>query len=170
MSVVKKIKLGKKDIYAIVDDDFEVKPEYCISLTGHGYPRANIYRGKINGKYKYDGIYLHHLVMGKPPKGLVTDHINRNRLDNRKSNLRFIPQSSNAINKSSQSNNKSGYRGVHFSKHNTNNSTGKVWVAQITTNYKCRHLGTFKTAKQAALAYDKAAKELHGRYACLNFT
>lgn len=89
---------------------------------------------------------------------------NRNKLDNRKGNLRFCRQVNNASNKTS----KNGYKGVHFQKKNISFSTGKVWVAQITSNYKTRHLGTFKTPEAAAIAYNKAAIELHGDYAVLN--
>lgn len=162
---MKQIKLGRKEIYAIVDDDFKYDKRYCLSLTSHGYARANIYKGKVDGKYKYEYAYLHHLVVGKPPKGLVVDHINRNKLDNRRANLRFCLQSNNARNKESTS----GYKGVHYQKHNKKNKTGKVWVAQITANYKCNHLGSYKTPEAAARAYDNAAKRLHGEYATLNF-
>ena len=100
--------------------------------------------------------------MGKPPGGLVVDHINRNKLDNRRSNLHFCNQSVNAHNKTSSS----GYKGVHYQKKNI--KTGKVWVAQITSNYKCRHLGSFTSPEEAAKAYNKAATELFGEYATLN--
>jgi len=43
--------------------------------------------------------YLHHRIMGRPPGILVLDHINRNKLDNRKSNLRFITKGENNRNR-----------------------------------------------------------------------
>ena len=51
---------------------------------------------------------------------------------------------------------------MHWSK------TSKRWVAQITKNYKVKHLGCFMTAEAAALAYNAAAKESHGGGAYLN--
>ncbi len=159
-----KIKLGNKRVWAIVDDDFVIDKKHCFSLTEHGYARANIYLGKKDGKYKYRYIYLHQIVMGKPPKGLVIDHINRNKLDNRKSNLRFCRQMGNAQNKTSSS----GYKGVHYQKKNAKYPNCRVWVAQITKNYKTYHLGSFRTPEEAAKAYNQAATELHGEYAVLN--
>lgn len=160
-----RIKLGTKNSYALVDyEDFIRFPKFSYSLTQHGYVRANIYLGKVGGRYKYMYKYLHQLIMGKPKKGYVIDHVNRNKLDNRRSNLRICKQSGNAQNKTSTS----GYKGVHFSKHNSKNSTGKVWVAQITSNYKTTHLGTFRTPEEAAKVYNQAAIELHGEYAVLN--
>lgn len=159
-----KIKLGRKNVYAIVDDDFDFNKKHCYSLTQHGYARANIYEGRDGDKYKYKYIYLHQLVMGKPPDGLVIDHINRNKLDNRRENLRFCKQINNAHNKTTSS----GYKGVHYQKKYAKYSTGKPWVAQITHNYKTKHLGSFASPEEAARAYNKAAIELHGDYAVLN--
>jgi hypothetical protein len=60
-------------------------------------------------------------------------------------------------------NNKSGYKGISRS------STTNKWVAGIRFNGKRKHLGTFGSAEEAARVYDKAAKLLHGEFACLNF-
>lgn len=46
----------------------------------------------------YKKIKMHHLLLGKPIRGKEIDHINRNRLDNRKSNLRFVSSSVNGQN------------------------------------------------------------------------
>lgn len=63
--------------------------EHNWSLSGDGYPMTY-----VKGTF----VKIHHLVVGKPPKGLVTDHINRNKLDNRKDNLRFVTQRENLLN------------------------------------------------------------------------
>lgn len=74
---------------AHVDIDNRELDEHNWSLSGDGYPMTY-----IGGRF----VKLHHLVMGKPKKGLVTDHINRDKLDNRKENLRFVTQRENLLN------------------------------------------------------------------------
>jgi hypothetical protein len=59
------------------------------SRSGDGYPLTY-----INGKL----VKLHHMVVGKPPAGMVTDHINRDKFDNRQANLRFVTQRENMCN------------------------------------------------------------------------
>ena len=94
------------------------------------------------------------------------DHINRNRLDNRKCNLRMATQSQNNCNVSKYKNNTSGYKGVYYAPYN--NKTNP-WKAQIRINNKNKGIGYFKTADEAAKAYDKMAIELHKEFAWLNF-
>ena len=143
----------------LVDDDFEIPEGCCVYVAkSHGYVALVKYAGVVDGEYRYNRIYLHRYI-ARAPKGAQVDHINGNRLDNRSANLRVCTNAQNSRNKGPQ---KGKYKGVHWSK------TGKHWVAQITKNYKVRHLGCFKTAEAAALAYNEAAKELHGEYAYLN--
>jgi hypothetical protein len=94
------------------------------------------------------------------PPGVDVDHINRNGLDNRKTNLRLCEGWQNALNKSVRRDNRSGYKGVsrYYCK----------WKATVAVSGKHFYLGLFDTPKEAADAYDKAATELHGRFACLN--
>ena len=91
------------------------------------------------------------------------DHINGNPLDNRKSNLRICTNAENQRNRGVNKNNTSGYKGVCWAKQN------KKWKARIKHNGKLIHLGYYKDKEEAARAYDKKAKELHGEYAYLNF-
>ncbi len=88
-------------------------------------------------------IRLHRLIMRALPDEEV-DHINRNRLDNRKSNLRLVPSRINAQNLPDiRKNNTSGYRGVWYSK-----KLGK-WAASARLYYKRHHLGYYDTAEEA---------------------
>jgi hypothetical protein len=59
--------------------------------------------------------------------------------------------------------NTSGFKGVHL--HSQNNN----WIASLTFEGRNKHLGCFATAKEAALAYDVAAKQLFGEFAKTNF-
>jgi len=108
-------------------------------------------------------IRLHAVILGEPSEGTEPDHISGNRLDNRKQNLRPATRSQNLMNKGMQSNNQSGYRGVHWFKH------ASLWTAKIQKNRQVTHLGYFHTPEEAAHAYDGAARELFGEFARLNF-
>ena len=97
-----------------------------------------------------------------PPKTMQVDHINGNRLDNRRSNLRICTQSQNCTSRKPWKENKTGYRGVNLL------PSGK-WRAAVKVNQKKIHLGVFDSPKLAARAYDMYAKTLHNEYAMLNF-
>ena len=91
------------------------------------------------------------------------EHIDGSHWQDRLSNLRIVSRSQNSMNRGSQCNNTSGYKGVSFYK-----PTGK-WGARIMIHGRTTHLGFFTTPEAAALAYDKAASELHGEFARPNF-
>jgi len=139
--------------YAMVDDeDFKRLSVYNWSLSSNGYA----FRDKNKKR-----LLLHREIM-KNPVNRAIDHINRNKLDNQKINLRICSQSENSANCGIQKNNTSGFKGVYW--HNSL----KYWVAEIKKNRKRINLGYFKDKKSAALAYNTKAKELFGEFAYLN--
>jgi len=91
-----------------------------------------------------------------PPNQI--DHINGKTDDNRWSNLRICTQSQNKANSGKHKNNTSGYKGVCWRKDN------KKWTAGICHEGKRFHLGFFDDKEDAAMAYNKAAVELHGEF------
>jgi hypothetical protein len=95
--------------------------------------------------------------------GLITDHINRNGLDNRKSNLRIVNQALNCLNGNLQKNNTSGYRGVSWLKRRSR------WIVRINIDGILKYVGYFHNLTDAAIAYDKAAILHYGKNAVLNF-
>ena len=101
--------------------------------------------------------YMHRLIMNAP-KGLQVDHINGDKLDNRRVNLRLVNNSQNHGNRGKQANNSSGYKGVFYHK------KAKKWTARIGLKRKYKYLGLFSDPKDAYEAYLKAAKELHGEF------
>lgn len=103
--------------------------------------------------------YLHRVITAAP-HGMDVDHINGDKLDNRRENLRVVNRSANEANKPSAPN-VCGYRGVMRSR-------GR-YRARIHFDGTCLHLGGFDTAEQAAMAYDREARLLRGRFARLNF-
>jgi hypothetical protein len=149
------IRKGKNfnKLFALVDDeDFELVKD--INWSFH--------KGYIINRANYKKIYLHRLIMDCP-KDKIIDHINLNTLDNRKSNLRICNQGENSRNTNKYRNNTSGFKGVTWEK------LRNKWSAEITFKYKHFHIGRFDTALHAAMAYDIAAKDLHGKFAKLNF-
>ena len=105
-------------------------------------------------------IFMHRVVAGTPDN-MQTDHIDRNTLHNTEQNLRACTASQNQQNRGKAASNTSGYKGVA--------AHGKGWEAKIKVKNKTYHLGTYKTAKDAARVYDEAAKRMHGEFAVLNF-
>jgi len=97
------------------------------------------------------------LMTGEYPTGII-DHINRDRRDNRWSNLRAADKSQNGANRTwRKSNNQTGFRGVRFTR------SGK-YSAQITFRKQSIYLGTFETADAAHSAYQSKGAELFGDY------
>lgn len=145
--------------YAIVSPkDYENLIKYKWHVHHHGYPERT--EKLSNGNIIH--IKMHHQIIGKPPKGLVVDHINGNRLDNRRENLRFCTQRDNARNKGLSKSNTSGYKGVSY------NKSRNKWSAYILRD-DSYHIGYFDTAEEAANAYDYYAKKFYGDFARLNF-
>jgi hypothetical protein len=91
---------------------------------------------------------------------LVADHINHNKIDNRKSNLRAVSQQENMHNKSTFKSNKSGHTGVHY------NKKANRWTVSIGYNGKAKYIGCFKTIEEAV----KARKEAELKYGYLTVT
>lgn len=156
---MKTINLSRNKI-AIVDDImFELLNQFKWSYHHAGYASRT---AKHIMMYRF--IWEH--TNGKILKGLVIDHINGNRLDNRVINLRPVTRSCNSQKRDLRDGTKkkySVYKGVTAIKYK--NST--YWMARITLG-KTKSLGNFKTEIEAALAYNKAAIELYGEHAEVN--
>ncbi len=112
------------------------------------HPQGYAYRQEARGRIK---VYLHRFLLGEPD-GYV-DHINRNKLDNRRFNLRVVSNSLNMLNAGPRSSNRSGYPGVCRARNNK-------WRAYVTVNYKQRWLGTFGTIEEAVSARAEAERSI----------
>jgi len=126
--------------------------------TRAGHVLSNGYR--FIGSLGYEHRLAWYIMTGKVPKSDV-DHIDRDRSNNKWSNLRPASRSKNLGNSSRKSNNKSGYKGVRLY---TQGLYVGQFSAQITVNGKQRHLGVFKTGEKAHKAYCKAADKHFGEF------
>ncbi len=154
---MKTIPLTQGKVAIVDDEDYD----YLMQWKWHydrGYARRKY---RIDGN-KTKGIFLHR-VINKTPKSLFTDHINGNKLDNRKENLRNCTNKQNQRNSRKQLNTSSKYKGVCFDRQ-TN-----LWKATIRTGKGNKHIGRYANALEAALAYDGMAAILFGEFAKLNF-
>ncbi len=154
---MKEIQLANGMFVQVDDSDYELVSQYNWWAEKHSdvyYARAN-----INGHR----VYMHRLIL-KPPDNMETDHRNGNGLDNRRCNIRIASSSENKCNRGKRSDNISGYKGVYFHHRGTS-----PWRAYIKLHGKINVIGYFPSPEEAARAYDRVAKELHGRFANLNF-
>lgn len=160
---MKEIKLTQGKYALVDDDDFERVNQYKwhANCGGKGlfyYAYSFI---KVNNASKRT--VMHRFILNlRPDKKIQVDHINHNTLDNRKINLRLCLNGENNRNTLLRKDSITGYKGVSFDKIN------KKYVAQIKYNKKSYHIGRFKTAREAAIAYNEKAKELFGEFAYLN--
>ena len=142
--------------FIINSDDYEkfIKG-YSFCLNTGGYV---IYSSAKDGLRKK---LLHRVIMGDPD-GKMIDHINTNKLDDRRENLRIATNQQNQCNKNKTKSNTSGFKGVCFYKQT------QKFVAQIRINGKKKHLGYFATAEGAHEEYKRAAVKYHGEFARFN--
>lgn len=101
--------------------------------------------------------YIHRFIMDCP-KDMTVDHINGNKLDNRKSNLRICTMQENNFNNKIYTTNNTGYPGVDWYK-----KTGK-WRARIQVNGKNIHLGLFDNIEDAINVRKQAEIKYFGEY------
>ena len=127
--------------------DLELVSAYPWHIDSLGYPRA--WTGDEETR-------LHRLLIPCVPDGLVVDHINRNKMDNRRANLRVVTQKENNQNITVHKNNTSGVSGVFFDKR------AKRWRAQISRDGKTTHVGIFDCFDDAVAARKDAEKKFYG--------
>jgi hypothetical protein len=146
--------------HAIVDDaDFEWLSQWKWHVTTSDGKIRYVARHAARDQGRTGKrIYMHKVILGiEHGQG---DHINRNKLDNRRLNLRMATPKQNYANRGKpQQLSSSQYKGVHFDK------KCNKWRARITTD----NLGYFTNEFDAARAYDAAAPHYFGEFAQLNF-
>lgn len=153
---MKKIPLSQGK-YAIVDDeDFEYLNQWKWYYN-KGYACRNVNKGLINGTKKIIVEAMHRRILGIQDSREI-DHIDCDKLNNQRSNLRYCSSQENKWNRPRFKNNTSGYKGVFWHKR------VNKFMAAICINYKLKHIGYFDTAEEAAIAYKKEAEKNHGDF------
>lgn len=153
------ITISDGNVVKVDAEDFIWLTKWKWSANGNGYAvRNERYEPK-----KYRKQYMHRAIIGAS-KGEIVDHVNGDRLDNRKENLRICDLRGNARNSTGKPNHRmySRYKGVTFDK------ARLKFIAQIGANGKNFYLGGFDKEEDAARAYNEAALKHHGEYARLN--
>jgi len=144
----------KDDIYTIVDSEIaEILKNKKLFLGGN--------KRYASLKNKSKTVFLHRFILNAKT-GQVVDHINRNKLDNRKQNLRFTNYSDNRLNHS-QKPGPSGYFHVCFHKRE------RTWYSYIKYKNINKHVGCFSSKIVAALLADRARKKYSSVTPRLNF-
>lgn len=151
-----RVKLTNGRTMLIDRADYDYVSQFTWRQNQNGYADRNEYISHENGRRIQKMIVLHRYLMGNPTQEV--DHINGNRLDNRRANLRVCTRQENTMNRKKRKNCSSSYKGVfwHHGK--------QIWVAKV----QGKQIGTFREEVDAATAYNIVAQQRYGEFARLN--
>lgn len=159
--MVREIPLANGGVALIDDEDYERVMPYRWN-TWH---RRGVVRSVGSTIPDKDGIarrtLLHHFIVGRVAPDEY-DHVDRDVTNNQRANLRRCTRAENLRNRGKFKNNKVGFKGVTRQR--------DKYAAHICCNRHILYIGTFATPVEAAHAYDAKARELHGAFACTNFS
>lgn len=143
---------GKEFVCLFDVEDYELVCCYNWNLHNQGYAVTT-----INGKT----ILMHRLIMGVTDPKVQVDHIQHDKLDNRRAMIRICTRSQNRRNSRKLARATSKLKGIY-------NEDG-MWHVQIMQGQKVKNLGRFNSEKTAAKVYDQKAREVFKEFAFLNF-
>ena len=143
--IIKKIIIDNNDKWLLIN--------FSIHITAFGYAlcRKYINRKMVEAK-------LHHMIIGRPINGLVVDHKNGNKLDNRKKNLHYVSFEYNISNRAKRKDSLQIYKGV-----TKRNKKWAVYVNPISGERKGErtYIGVYDTPEMARDIYFKEQKKIH---------
>lgn len=151
---MKRIPLHNGKLVIVDDEDYP----YLAQFSWREGPKGYAERKRRIADPPGGNLVFMHREIARTPTGMLTDHINGLKYDNRRCNLRICTHAQNMQNRTTNKAGKTSlFKGVFLDK-------GK-WRAAVGR----RRLGFFVHEKDAALAYDKVALEMFGEFALLNF-
>jgi hypothetical protein len=143
-----------KGLVALIDDEnLSLVMPYRWRENKYGYAVSEIYGPDSTKKV----VFMHRLITNAV-KGQIVDHINRDRLDNRRSNLRFVDKSQNRWNQGVRKDSNTGIKGVGW------DATNKSWRVRFNARGITHWIGRFKDLETAKSEYLKAVLEVHGEF------
>jgi hypothetical protein len=159
--MVRQVPLTQGEVALVDDDDYPLAAPYKWHRATHGYA-ARWEPDAVEGWSRKRQVDMHHHIMGTIPGQVIWDHVNGNKADSRRCNLRRVTYSQNMINRR-RCGRTSRYRGVDWC-----SRLGK-WRARIRTDRRLVHLGYLDSEVDAARLYDEGAILYHREFARVNF-
>lgn len=154
----KEVKLTRGLVSLVDDEDYDRVMQFC----WQGYPHCKTFyaqRSMQLGNGKQKTVQLHRFILKLEAKTPIVDHRDGNGLNNQKSNLRLCSLAENARHLIRPPKNNTGYRGVYFDRNK------ERYIVQAHDRFgKKMWVGTFKDLIEAALAFDRHAREHYGEF------
>lgn len=151
---MKQIPLSQRKFALVDDEDFD----FLNKFKWYAHKGGNTYYAVIKENW-FIVTRMHRLILGVENECIIIDHIDRNGLNNQKSNLRICNNSENQANRIKKRFCSSNYKGVYFDKKNNK------WIC----HFNRKHIGYFDSEIEAAITYDAAAINKFGEFARTNF-
>lgn len=157
---MREILLTKGKVALVDDADYEYLSQFKWQAQAR---KCGIWYAYRTLPCSHSIIAMHRDIL-KTAKGLDTDHIDGNGLNNQRSNLRECTHAENIHNQKVRlcENKSSKFKGVRWDKDRNR------WRVEIKLHGKAIYVGRFISELQAALSYNEAAKKYHGEFARLN--
>lgn len=156
---MKQVQLSRGEMATVDDEDHPLVAQYKWHANKKGYAVGSIPTGRRGARH----VLMHRLILGAQ-RGEQVDHVDGKPLNNTRANLRIATHSENCRNSIGKASNRaSQFKGLNWDR-----KLAK-WRVYIGASGRSIYVGIYADELQAALAYDQAARQHHGDYACLNF-
>lgn len=158
---MKHVNLTKGQKTMVDDADYDHLTQWNWHFGANGYAVREQHLGMKDGKRIRRTVLMHRELVDAP-KGLDVDHVNENKLDNRRSNIRLATRSQNKANMRAVKRKDNLPMGVTF---NPSPRSKQPYMARVCMNGKSYFVGNFYQLKDAVSAYAAKKKELYGDFA-----